>query len=197
MMRRIGNTAWGMGLGVLLACVIGCSAPTEDATPAQTEPESAAAQPVSEPEPTAPAPASTPAPDPNIVLAGISVATDTGAIPLDEGAVLIAVLNATCDHCKTAVPLLNELMIAIPDTPFAGLVLGEEAEIASFDVTTEPLFPYEQTTREVFYRLIDTYPPRLVLAYDGAIATTWHWRTPAEFPTVDTVLQAINAASGS
>src|SRR5688572_26293522 len=114
-------------LALMALVAAGCSQPgPANETPALVT--EAAAPPVSE----APTPVEPPETEkitiPEIVaqekgeLHGLSVSAEGESLALDQGIVLVAVLNAGCEHCAASVPRLNELMTAIEDVSLAGVV---------------------------------------------------------------------------
>jgi hypothetical protein len=86
---------------------------------------------------------------------------------LAEGAYLVAMLSATCDHCAEAVPLLNEVQALMPSTQVAALMLGDPESIERFREFNRPQFPIASIETIAFFELIGREPPRFYLVRDG------------------------------
>lgn len=94
---------------------------------------------------------------------------------LGEGEYLVAMLNATCSHCKASVPALNELFETEGMPEMVALMMGTEAEYAAFQAETVPLFSGQLIEMLTFMEHIGTAPPRLIHIRDGAVIQYWDW----------------------
>jgi hypothetical protein len=95
---------------------------------------------------------------------------------LGEGAYLVALLNATCDHCRASVPALNELFAADGMPEMVALMMGSERELEDFRATTSPLFVTHRVPPLKLMEFIGTAPPRLVYVVDGKPVRHWDWQ---------------------
>lgn len=156
---------------------------TPAATPAQ-EPVSTAPTPAAEEDealPTAPTeridyPADAEAVYANYVVTGL----DGAELNLGAGQYLVALLNATCDHCKATVPAINLLAIR-PDIPtVVGLVQEPEAgSLDAFMQETGGQFPTLSMGNDFeFLNLLKTAPPRFTLIKDGRPVVSWEGFPP-------------------
>lgn len=112
---------------------------------------------------------------------------------LGEGVYLVAMLSATCPHCRASVPGLNE-MVLVPELPrlVALMEAGGQNEMDEFFVLTEPQFPIYRVPDVLdFFRLVDPAPPRLYLARDGRAVRHWDWEDDP--PPAAEVLDAVRA----
>lgn len=121
---------------------------------------------------------------------------------LRHGEFIVAMLSASCDHCKAAVPALNEYTIN-PDLPTlvalvhsdTGTPDGNKDELERFRQETRPQFPNILITelsddRLLFYSFVGKAPPRLYAIRDGKEIKHWDDLTP---PSADLVLEAFKA----
>jgi hypothetical protein len=76
---------------------------------------------------------------------------------------LVALLSDTCDHCQVAVHMLNEMTMISDLPPMIGLVLGQEVTLEEFRLSTDAQFPLQLIEPIVFFQLIGSAPPRVVL----------------------------------
>lgn len=94
---------------------------------------------------------------------------------LGEGQFLVAMLSATCGHCRDSVPFLNDLAL-IPELPtLVSLILGSEQELEEFRLVTQPEFPTKIVQPLEFFEFIENAPPRLALVQDGHPVRYWDW----------------------
>ncbi|MCH7958749.1 MAG: hypothetical protein IID08_01370 [Candidatus Hydrogenedentes bacterium] len=108
---------------------------------------------------------------------------------LGEGRYLVAMLNATCEHCIASVPDLNVLALS-PDLPeLVALMMAdsgdEEAQLRQFRLETQPEFPTQLIGMLDFVEFIESAPPRLIYVKDGIEIHGWDWDEHA--PGVDEV----------
>lgn len=94
---------------------------------------------------------------------------DGQSVDLGSGRHLVAVLSATCLHCKTVVlETLNPIALTSGDTRVAGLVFAQTPdEYGQFLQETETQFPSLQIDFVTFSELIGTEPPRFYCVEDG------------------------------
>ncbi len=102
---------------------------------------------------------------------------------LGQGAYLVPLLNATCEHCRASVPALNELFAADGMPEMVALMMGDAREIEEFKAVTSPLFALYRIETLKFMEFIGTSPPRLVYVKDGQSARHWDWQD--EVPSAD------------
>jgi len=95
---------------------------------------------------------------------------------LGKGEYLVAMLNATCSHCKESVPALNDLAERDDLPAMVALMMGTESELRDFQAETVPLFPGQLIEMLTFMEFIGTAPPRLIHIRDGAIVRHWDWK---------------------
>lgn len=108
---------------------------------------------------------------------------------LGEGAYLVAMLNATCDHCRASVETLNDFFL-MPELPeLVALMLGSDEELEEFRLVTQPLFPIQPIKPLDFFEFIEKAPPRLIVVRDGRRTHAWEWED--EMPALETVLEAV------
>lgn len=113
-------------------------------------------------------------------FSGIRVADDAGHYDLGDGTYLVAILSATCEHCKSSIEPLN-LLLAEPTTPkVVGLMMGEPRDIEDFRMETMPLFPTQRVDTMLWLKLLGDAPapPRFVLVTDGAAIEHWDDEVP-------------------
>lgn len=126
------------------------------------------------------APASDPQSTPTGEYSGIRVTDNVDTYDLGAGTYLVAVMSATCDHCKASVEPLNNLL-AIPTTPpIVGLMMGEPDELERFRFETAPMFPTQLVDTMLWLKLLGdaAEPPRFVLIRDGAPVKQWNGDVP-------------------
>jgi hypothetical protein len=100
-------------------------------------------------------------------------------LDLGQGSYVVAVLSATCPHCRASVPAINDLMLE-PDLPLpVGLIYGEPEEIEDFRTITQPLFPLQDIPMRAFFSLIGSEPPRFYVTRDGEELTHWDDEVPS------------------
>jgi hypothetical protein len=97
---------------------------------------------------------------------------------------LVALLSATCDHCKESVPFLNEAQLQENAPLLIGLMWGSDEEIAEFEAETIPEFPLNPIDPVTFRQLVDSAPPRLSVVRDGVEVHAWE----EEMPDMDTLV---------
>lgn len=109
---------------------------------------------------------------------------------LGEGRYLIAMLNATCDHCIASVPDLNTLAASTELPEMVALMMAdpgdEEAQLRQFRLETHPEFPTQLIGMLDFIEFIESAPPRLIYVRDGIEIHGWDWVDRA--PGIDEVL---------
>lgn len=98
---------------------------------------------------------------------------------LGRGDWLVAVMSATCEHCRASVPDLNALLMEDGMPAVAGLVYGEPSEIDDFRSVTQPFFPLHTISVRVFFGLIGTEPPRFYAVRDGEERAHWDDAAPS------------------
>ncbi len=112
---------------------------------------------------------------------------------LGEGAYLVALLSATCEHCQASVPGLNALVASGRFPEFAALMIGSDDEMDDFLLLTLPEFPVQPIETLTFMSFIGTAPPRLHYLLDGQSVQHWDWDDAP--PSVDNVAAAITTAA--
>ncbi len=95
---------------------------------------------------------------------------------LGNGEHLVAMLNATCDHCRKSVPSLNKLIETPGLPPMIALMMGNEEELADFQAETSPLFSAHLIEPLTFMEFIGSTPPRLSHIRDGVGVRHWDWQ---------------------
>jgi hypothetical protein len=95
---------------------------------------------------------------------------------LGKGEYLVALLNATCEHCRASVPALNKLVEMPGLPPMVALMMGSEDELADFQQVTSPLFGAHLIEPLTFMEFIGTSPPRLSYIKDGLGVQSWDWK---------------------
>jgi len=94
---------------------------------------------------------------------------------LGAGEHLVAMLNATCEHCRASVPALNKLLETPGLPPMVALMMGSEEEFAVFQAQTSPLFSAHLIEPLTFMEFIGSSPPRLSYIRDGVGVQHWDW----------------------
>ena len=94
---------------------------------------------------------------------------------LGKGEHLVAMLNATCEHCRASVPGLNKLIETPGLPPMIALMMGSEEELADFRAKTSPLFSAHLIEPLTFMEFIGTTPPWLSHIRDGVGVRHWDW----------------------
>lgn len=90
-------------------------------------------------------------------------------VPLAQGEYLVAMLSASCDHCRASAQVLNDLTQA-PGVPHvAALMMGTDDEMADFRTTIDPQFPIQTIDTLQFMDLLGdaTAPPCFYVIRDG------------------------------
>lgn len=107
---------------------------------------------------------------------------DGSAMDLGTGTYLVAVLNATCDHCMATVPAINELAVR-PDVPTVVALMQEPdpGSVDSFMQQTGASFPTLSLGNDFikFSQFIKTAPPRFTLVRDGRPLKSWEGYPPS------------------
>ena len=108
---------------------------------------------------------------------------------LGEGRYLIAMLNATCEHCIASVPDIN-ILAGSPELPeLIALMMAdsgdEETQLRQFRLETQPEFPTQLIGMLDFVEFIESAPPRLIYVRDGIEIHGWDWDDRA--PSIDEV----------
>lgn len=153
-----------------LAIVAGSAAFSAKPTPAR---QTSAATP-SEPSNTAtPAPAGP--------FAGITVEDAGQSHNLSHGTFLVAILSATCDHCKASIEPLNALIAEATTPQVVGLVMGEVDELEQFRMETTPLFPTQLVDTMTWLEMLGDAkaPPRFILLENGVPVEHWDEDVPS------------------
>lgn len=98
-----------------------------------------------------------------------------GRVDLAEGEKIIAVFDATCDHCLETAQSLKRLDSELEDFPLIYLLMfGEsDSDIKNFMSESEINYPFHKINIDVFFDLIGSAPPRLYLLMDGEITDVW------------------------
>lgn len=135
------------------------------------------------PTPTAASPSGTPstAPAPQTgEFSGIQVADGAQSLDLGDGVYLVAIMSATCEHCKASIEPLNNLIAQSTTPPVVGLMMGEPDDIEQFRLQTSPMFPTQLVETMKWLELLGdaTAPPRFVLVKDGAPVEHWDEHVP-------------------
>jgi hypothetical protein len=97
---------------------------------------------------------------------------------LGVGEWFIPVLSATCEHCISEVPLINELTRTPGFPQTIGLCQGGDQELDEFRRQTAPEFPLAQTGIRTFDSLIGGEPPRYYYVRDGRAVAFWDEYAP-------------------
>lgn len=98
---------------------------------------------------------------------------DLGGAPVDlsRGEFFVAMLSATCEHCRAVTLLLNDL-VQTPEVPqIAALMLGTDDEMKEFKAVTAPQFPIQAIDALKFMSLLGDgvpHPPSFYIIRDGA-----------------------------
>ena len=119
-------------------------------------------------------------PAPVGAYAGMQVSGDGQTHDLGKGTYLVAIMSATCDHCKDSVEVLNALA-AEPGVPqIIGIMMGKDDELEEFRGQTMPLFPTQIVDTMLWLELLGDAkaPPRFVLVRDGAPVEHWDDEVP-------------------
>lgn len=111
---------------------------------------------------------------------------------LGTGSYLVAMLNATCEHCRESVDTLNEYVLASDLPELVSLMAGTPDELLDFQSLVQPLFPTILIPPLDFFEFIDTAPPRLIYVVDGAEVRAWEWKD--ETPRPEMIALAIGGS---
>jgi len=90
-------------------------------------------------------------------------------VALAQGEYLVAMLSASCDHCRAATQVLNEL-VQTPDVPqIAALMMGTKDEMDDYMAATDPQFPTQSIEVLQFMNLLGeaSAPPCFYIVRDG------------------------------
>lgn len=116
-------------------------------------------------------------------------------IDLGEGEYVVALMNATCEHCMASVAELNELM-HLPETPTViGICMEDrEGDLDTFLDVTGPEFPIFSMGNDIrtFYRLIGNAPPRIAYIRDGSFVSFWDEHVPTRAELAAALAQDTN-----
>jgi len=98
---------------------------------------------------------------------------------LGQGEYFVAFFSATCDHCQSQAPELNEFTL-FPELPrVVALMLGGEEEIEEFDLITAPEYLLEPIDELVFFDfLVGKAPPSYYYIRDGVSIHSWDEDAP-------------------
>lgn len=98
-----------------------------------------------------------------------------GRVDLAEGEKIIAVFDATCDHCLETAQSLKRFDSELEHFPLTYLLIFGESDIdiKNFMSEADINYPYHKINIDVFFDLIGSVPPRLYLLKDGEIAEVW------------------------
>ena len=106
---------------------------------------------------------------------------DGKAADLGQGTYLVALLNATCDHCMHTVPAINQLAVR-PDVPTVVALVQEPdpGSLNNFVQQTGASFPMLSLGNDFiqFSTFIKTAPPRFTLERDGRPLKSWEGYPP-------------------
>ena len=108
--------------------------------------------------------------DPGRPFAKFVFTPPEGKTDLGKGTYIVPVFNATCDHCRASVAVLNELLLTVPECPqVVALVDGSEEELEEFKLLTDPLFATFRIDTMTIHKmqLVDHAPPRFYRVEDG------------------------------
>lgn len=96
-------------------------------------------------------------------------------IDLAEGDNLVAVFDATCEHCMETAKTINRIMEEVKIFPdIYVLMLGENSEdIKSFYDQTNTEFPTANISVDEFFDLIGNSPPRIYYLKSGVVEAIW------------------------
>jgi hypothetical protein len=111
-------------------------------------------------------------------FSGLNLSEGGVKLNLARGEHLVALLSATCAHCKVTVAKLNELTLIPEFPPLIGLMLGDEATLEDFKLQTSPRFPCHLIDPLVFFQLIGEVPPRLSYIRNGMVIQSWDGEMP-------------------
>ena len=121
--------------------------------------------------------------DPSRPYARFVFEADGESFDLGHGKHLVALLNATCEHCQASVPALNEIFVADGMPELVALMMGGPAEIEEFRNSTAPVFALHGIDTPTFMELLGSTPPRLAYVVDGRPEQIWDWHE--EMPSAD------------
>ena len=90
-------------------------------------------------------------------------------VALAQGEYFVAMLSASCDHCRAAAKLLNDLSQEPGVPQIAALMMGTEDEMTDFETATDPQFPIQTIDTLKFMDLLGdaTSPPCFYVIRDG------------------------------
>ena len=115
-------------------------------------------------------------PDAEAMFAEYTVIGQDGApLALASGQYLVALLNATCDHCKETVPAVNLLALR-PDVPTVVALVQEPApgDMDNFMLETSAAFPALSMGNDMrFLDFVKVAPPQFTLIKDGRPVKSW------------------------
>jgi len=101
-----------------------------------------------------------------------------GRVDLAEGEKIIAIFDATCDHCFETSKSLKRLDSELEDFPHVYiLIFGEtDRDIKNFMSESDVKYPYHKINIDDFFDLIGSVPPRLYWLNDGEVVEVWDER---------------------
>jgi len=101
-----------------------------------------------------------------------------GRVDLAEGEKIIAIFDATCDHCFETAKSLKRLDSELEDFPqIYILIFGEtDKDIKKFMSKSDIKYPYHKINIDDFFDLIGSVPPRLYWLKDGEVVQVWDER---------------------
>ncbi|MEN8192624.1 MAG: MauE/DoxX family redox-associated membrane protein [Bacteroidota bacterium] len=96
---------------------------------------------------------------------------NVGRVDLAENENIVAVFEASCEHCIETAKTLKRINTELEEFPNVYQLIFTETdeEIKKFNAITTTDFPYNKINVDDFFNLIDTAPPRIYWIKDGEI----------------------------
>lgn len=118
------------------------------------------------------------------------IETEMGSYDLGHGEYLVIMLSATCEHCMSEIPFVNDLLL-MPGVPTAVALCLEESEgtLEEFKRDTNPAFPLYSLGDQalLYFSLIGEDTFRIYYTRDGRPIRYWDTHPP----TYDDVMEAM------
>ena len=113
--------------------------------------------------------------------ADITMVSQAGeSLTFSEGNTLLALMSTECNHCREAVPVLNQIAAEQEDIVHVTAVSASpEPEIQRFIEENFTFYPVLAVEENSFSGVMENYPlPQYLLICNGRIIARWHEETP-------------------
>jgi hypothetical protein len=102
-------------------------------------------------------------------------------VDLSRGDYLVILMDTDCEHCREAVPELNNLAEGKDIPTLIALTPNEDGKRKRFIEEFQPVFPIGQISEDDFWRLLGEGDiPRIILLHDRRVQRIWDGKVPDE-----------------